>query len=136
MFEKPFKLDIVSPERVVFSGDVTAVSVPGSAGGFQVLHSHAPLVSSLEVGRITVKSVDGSDAHYATSGGFAEVRDNRMVLVVESVERADTIDVQRAQQSRQRAQERLSSRGPEIDVARAEASLLRALNRLRIAGRG
>ena len=63
MFEKPFKLEIISPERVVFSGDVAAVSVPGTSGGFQVLRSHAPLLSSLEVGRITVKAVDGTDTH-------------------------------------------------------------------------
>jgi len=135
MFEKPFKLEIISPERVVFSGDVAAVSVPGTSGGFQVLRSHAPLMSSLEVGRITVKAVDGTDMHYATSGGFVEVRDNVMVVTVETVERADKIDVDRARRSRERAQERLAKHAEDIDIVRAEASLLRAMNRLRVAER-
>lgn len=135
MYEKPFKLEIVSPRRVVFSGDATSISLPGAMGGFQVLHSHAPMLSTLNVGVMKLRTVEGSEAFYATSGGFVEVRDNVVTVVVESAERADEIDVDRARRAADRAQERLKSRAAEIDVLRAEGSLARAMNRLRVAGR-
>lgn len=136
MYEKPFKLEIVSPERVVFSGDATSFSAPGVQGGFQVLVNHAPLLSSLEAGEIKVKTMDGADVRYATSGGFAEVRGNRVVVLVETAERADEIDTERAAASKARAEERLWFTGEGVDVERARASLQRALNRLRVAAKG
>lgn len=134
MFEKPFAVEIVAPNRVVYKHEVTAVSVPGAAGGFQVLHSHAPLISSIEVGSIKVRERDGREVLFATSGGFVEVRDNVMVVLVESAERVDQIDVSRAKAARTRAEERLKERGADIDIVRAEAALRRSLNRLRLAG--
>ena len=135
MYEKPFKLEIVSPRRVVYSGDATSVSLPGAIGGFQVLYSHAPLLSSLNVGTMKLRTAEGTEVLYATSGGFVEVRDNVVTVVVESAERADEIDVDRARRAADRAHERLKTRAAEIDVTRAEASLARAMNRLRVAGR-
>jgi F-type H+-transporting ATPase subunit epsilon len=135
MYEKPFTLEIVSPGRVVFNGEVTSFSAPGTEGGFQVLVNHAPLLSSLEIGEMKVKSADGRDTHYATSGGFVEVRGNRVVALVEAVERADEIDVARAQASRDRAEQRLRTPTKDIDADRARASLFRALNRLRVAAK-
>jgi F-type H+-transporting ATPase subunit epsilon len=135
MYEKPFKLEIVSPERVVFSGDATSFSAPGVEGGFQVLVNHAPLLSSLDVGEIKVKRADGTDIRYASNGGCVEVRGNRVVVLVESAERSDEIDVDRASASRGRAEERLRFTGEGVDVDRARASLQRALNRLRIAAK-
>jgi F-type H+-transporting ATPase subunit epsilon len=134
MFEKPFAVEIVAPNRVVYKETVTAVSVPGTAGGFQVLHSHAPLLSSIEVGIIKVRERDGREVLFAASGGFAEMRDNVMVVLVEAAERADQIDVSRAKAARTRAEERLRERRPDIDIVRAEAALRRSLNRLRLAG--
>jgi F-type H+-transporting ATPase subunit epsilon len=135
MYEKPFTLEIVSPDRVVFSGEVTSFSAPGTEGGFQVLFNHAPLLSSLEIGEMKVKAADGRDTHYATSGGFVEVRANHVVALVEAAERADEIDVGRAQASRERAERRLRTPARDLDVERARASLFRALNRLRIAAK-
>ena len=135
MYETPFKLEIVSPRRVVFTGDATSVSLPGAVGGFQVLHAHAPLLSSLVVGTMKLRTTGGDEVLYATSGGFVEVRNNVVTVVVESAERADEIDVDRARHSAERAQERLRSRSADIDVSRAEASLARALNRLHVAER-
>jgi F-type H+-transporting ATPase subunit epsilon len=134
MFEKPFAVEIVAPNRVVYKETVTAVSVPGTAGGFQVLHSHAPLLSSIEIGTIKVRERDGREVFFATSGGFAEMRNNVMVVLVESAERADQIDVSRAKAARTRAEERLRHRRADVDVVRAEAALRRSLNRLRLAG--
>jgi F-type H+-transporting ATPase subunit epsilon len=135
MYEKSFKLDIVSPTRVVFSGDVTSVSLPGAMGGFQVLYGHAPLLSSLLVGRLRLRTPEGAEVLYATAGGFVEVRKNVVTVVVESAERADEIDLERARRSAGRAQERLKVHASDIDVPRAEASLARALNRVRVAER-
>lgn len=134
MFDKPFAVEIVAPDRVVYKEEVTAVSVPGTVGGFQVLHSHAPLLSSIEIGTIKVRERDGREVVFATGGGFAEMRNNVMVVLVESAERSDAIDVPRAKAARTRAEERLRERRPDIDLVRAEAALRRSLNRLRLAG--
>jgi F-type H+-transporting ATPase subunit epsilon len=133
MYEKPFKLEIIAPDRVVFSGEATSFSAPGVEGGFQVLVNHAPLLSSLDVGEMKVKSIDGVDTRYAASGGFVEVRENKVVVLVETAERSDEIDVKRASAARERAQQRLQSHAKDIDFERAKAALYRALNRLRVA---
>ena len=133
MYEKGFHLEIVTPERVVFKDEATSVSAPGVKGGFQVLHNHAPLLSLLEIGAVKVKDKQGKDTVYATSGGFVEVRDNSVVVLVESAEAAGEIDLDRAKSAEDRAKERLHSKDPSIDNIRAEAALMRAVNRQRIA---
>ncbi len=133
MFDKPFDVKIVSPRGVIFSDTALSVSAPGVEGGFQVLYSHAPLVSALEVGQVKVMTREGHDLLFATSGGVLEVRDNAVVLLVESAERSSDIDVSRAREAKERAERRLSERNPEIDLERAKFALRRSLNRLRIA---
>jgi len=133
MFDKPFQLEIIAPDRVVYRDQAVGVSAPGVEGGFQVLFNHAPLVSALEVGRITVKSPGGHALYFATSGGFLEVRDNAVVALVDTAERADEIDVPRAKAARDRAEKRLHEPFGTIDIERARAALMRAINRLRIA---
>jgi F-type H+-transporting ATPase subunit epsilon len=135
MYEKPFKLDIIAPDRVVFSGEVTSFSAPGVEGGFQVLVNHAPLLSSLDIGEMKVKSTDGVDTRYAASGGFVEVRANKVIVLVETAERSDVIDIKRASAARERAQQRLQSHAKDIDFERAKTALYRALNRLRVASK-
>ena len=132
MAAKLFQVDIVTPRKVVFSGVVQSISVPGECGGFQVLVNHAPIISSLVVGEL--KLVDAGDAvtRYATSGGFVEVKKNTVVVLAETAERSDEIDAKRAEASRARAQNRLHKRERGTDISRAEAALLRAINRLRI----
>jgi F-type H+-transporting ATPase subunit epsilon len=135
MYEKPFTVEIVTPVRMVFSGQATSLSAPGVEGGFQVLASHAPFMSAIGTGKVTVKAPDGADTVYATSGGFVEVRDNTVTVVADTAERADEIDVKRAEASRERARERLESYKLDTDIDRARASMARALNRLRVAGK-
>jgi F-type H+-transporting ATPase subunit epsilon len=135
MFDKPFKVEIITPERVLFSGDVLSISAPGVEGGFQVLFNHAPLLSALEVGAIKVTPKEGKEFVFAASGGFLEVRQNLVVVLAETAEREREIDVPRAQAARERAEQRLKSRGKDTDVERAQYALLRALNRLRVADR-
>lgn len=133
MDDKRFRLDIITPRRTVFSAEVVSFSAPGVVGGFQVLRSHAALMSSLAVGEIKLIEPDGSEFRYATSGGFVEVRNNAVVLLAETAERADEIDTKRAADARERAQDRLSTRSSGTDIDRARASLARALNRLKVA---
>ena len=135
MYERSFSLEIVAPDRVVFQGEATSVTAPGTMGGFQVLFNHAPLLSSLDVGPLKVKNTQGVDTVYATGGGYLEVRENKVVVLVESAEKPEEIDVERARAARARAEGRLKVHDASFDSARAELALARALNRLRVAGR-
>jgi F-type H+-transporting ATPase subunit epsilon len=133
MYEKPFSLEIIAPDRVVLRGEAGGVSAPGTQGGFQILFNHAPLLSTLSAGRLTVRDTAGAATVFATSGGYLEVHANKVVVLVDSAERASDIDLERACAARERAEQRLKSHDPTVDIVRAEAALERALNRLRCA---
>ena len=135
MADKSFKLEIVTPKKVVFSGEVTSFSAPGVMGGFQVLKSHAPLLSNIAIGEVKLVDVSGTEVHYATSGGFVEVHENKVMLLAETAERSDNIDVQRAESARDRARARLKEKAEELDIDRARLALYRAMNRLKVADR-
>jgi len=129
MAEKSFTLEIVTPRKVVFKGDVVSFSAPGVLGGFQVLYSHAPLLSELQIGEVKFVDANGKEARYATSGGFVEVKNNHVVMLAETAERSDEIDIERAKAAQARAQKRLSEKDADLD--RASVALARAINRLR-----
>ena len=135
MAEKPFHLEIITPKRIVYKGEVISFAAPGVAGGFQVLHSHAQLLASLKIGEVKVLDAQGTEFKYAISGGFTEVRDNTVVLLAETAERVDEIDAERAKTARERAQKRIADKKPDTDVERARLALYRALNRLKVASR-
>ncbi len=130
-----FTLEIVTPQRSVFTGVVRSFTVPGTMGGFEVLYNHAPLLATIGVGAMKLVTADDSDAIYATSGGFVEVSQNRVVYLADSAERKDEIDIDRAEAAKSRASDRLTEREEGIDLARARAALARALNRLSVAHR-
>jgi F-type H+-transporting ATPase subunit epsilon len=134
MTGKEFDLEIVTPKRVVYSARVDSFSAPGILGGFQVLYNHAPLLSILGVGEVKVLDAGGKETRYATSGGFVEVWNNKVVMLAETVERSDQIDVERAKASVSRSRKLISTKEAGIDVERARMSLLRALNRLKVSG--
>lgn len=130
---KEFNLELVTPAKPLFKGEVTSVVFPGSKGEFQVLFNHAPVITSLVPGRIIIRQND-TDTLYSTSGGVVEIKDNKVTALLDSLEKAEEIDILRAKKSAERAKERLSSLNKEnVDVARAEASLSRALIRIKIA---
>ena len=133
MSDKSYKLEIVTPKKVVFSGDVLSFSAPGVLGGFQVLRSHAPLLSNISVGEVKVVDLEGKEFRYATSGDVVEVKENKVILLAETAERSDEIDVQRAEEARDRARKRLAKKSAEIDMDRARLALFRAMNRLKVA---
>lgn len=133
MAEKLFQLDVVTPLRVVFSGQVESFSAPGVVGGFQVLYNHAPLLSSIKIGEVKLRTPEGKESRFATTGGVVEVRDNKVILLAETAERSDEIDVKRAAAARERAEQRIKEHQAEVDIDRARIALQRALNRLRVA---
>jgi F-type H+-transporting ATPase subunit epsilon len=132
--DKQFDLQIVTPRRVVYSAKVESFSAPGVMGGFQVLHSHAPLLSILKVGQVKIRDAEGKELHYATSGGFVEVHNNVVVMLADTAERSDEIDVDRAKASVVRAENRIAEKQSGVDIDRARVSLSRAMNRLKVSG--
>jgi F-type H+-transporting ATPase subunit epsilon len=128
------RLEIVSAERVVYAEDVEAVIAPGIEGQLGILPHHAPLMTILQAGELRVRRGAEEDI-MAISGGFLEVRPDRVVVLADSAERAEEIDVERAEAARQRAEQRLRERGvtPGLDEARVEAALQRAIARLSVA---
>lgn len=131
MSEKTQRLDIVTPERRVYSGNVRYVVVPGTEGEMGFLPNHAPLVSGLKIGIVRVQDEEGKSFKVAISGGFVEVADSRVTILANTAERDSEIDRDRAEAAKARAEQRLASKSPDLDVARAELALKRALNRLK-----
>ncbi len=131
MAEKSFKFEIITPEKVIYSADVEHVKAPGKNGYFGVKVNHIPFLTILKTGKITAE-IGKEKIFFATSGGFAEVTENKMTILAETAEDATRIDVDRAKQARDRALKRLKEKSVDINIPRAEAALLRALNRLEI----
>lgn len=128
-----FALEVVTPERVAYSGQVTSLQAPGSEGSFGVLARHIPLLTSLQIGQLRFVEEDGNEVKMAISGGFVEVGREQVAVLAETAEPVEEIDVARAEAARQRAEERLAQARAgqeEIDIARAQTALARALNRL------
>ncbi len=128
------KVDIITAERVVYSGEVDVLVAPGVQGQLGVLPKHAPLMTTLLPGELVVRK-GGEETSLAISGGFLEVRPDRIIVLADAAERADEIDLKRAEAAKQRAKERLTHPTREVDVDRAESALRRSLARLKVAER-
>ena len=123
-------LQVVTPERRVLSETVTSVSLPGRDGRLGILPGHAPLISELAAGVISYEH-GGKTESISVSAGFTEVLQGRVIVLAETAERAEEIDVERAERAKQRAEQRLrGTPSRETDVERAQAALFRALARL------
>src|SRR6478672_5457228 len=110
---KTFQLEIISPEKTLFSGAVTSVVVPATDGKMGILANHAQLIASLEAGPMKVVAADGTTTIYAIGGGFVEVGDNLARVIADVGERADEIDEERAREAEERARQRLKERIPD-----------------------
>jgi F-type H+-transporting ATPase subunit epsilon len=126
----PTHVEIVAAERRVLEDDVDEVNAPTPKGHIGVLPRHAPMLTLLAPGELRLKKGE-TETVLAIGGGFLEVGDNRVVILADSAERAEEIDVTRAEEARRRASARLESNSREVDSARAQASLQRALARIR-----
>jgi F-type H+-transporting ATPase subunit epsilon len=129
------QLEIVTPERQVYSDTVDSVQVPGSEGELGVLPHHAPLVSTLGVGELRFRK-DGTEESFAIVGGFLQVRPDRVVVLAETADLASDIDLEKAQEARREAERALESGFHEgADLSAARAQLQQALLRIRVAER-
>ena len=128
------KLDIVTAEGVVYSDEVDVVVAPGIEGQLGILPHHAPLMTTLQPGCLIARKGGEEEISLSISGGFLEVRPDRVIVLADAAERAEEIDIQRAEEAKRRAEQRLAERrATGVDEARAEAALHRAVARLRTA---
>jgi len=129
-----FQLEIVTPEKQVVSDTAEEVQIPGKRGYLGILPGHAPLITELSVGEITYRK-GGQPYYLSVAWGFAEVLPTKVTILAEAAERPEEIDVHRAEEARQRAEERLKSQDPSTDYERALYALKRADVRLDVAGK-
>ena len=128
------ELQIVTPDRLVVREHVDEVQIPGSEGYFGVLPGHTPLLAALAVGELWYRK--GQEKTFVSiAGGFAEVLPDRVTLLATLAERADEIDVARAESAKQRAEQRLSQPKSDIDYERARLALQKSIIRLQVSSR-
>lgn len=130
----PLHVEIVAAERSVFSETVDEVLATTPLGQVGILPRHAPLLTLLVPGELRLKR-GTAETVMSISGGFLEVNKNQVVILADAAERADDIDLARAEEARQRALARLAARSPDVDYERAQIALQRAVGRLHVAGR-
>jgi F-type H+-transporting ATPase subunit epsilon len=124
-----FRLEFVTPDRALVTEEVDEVQLPGEGGFFGVLPGHAPLLAALAAGPMWYRK--GSEMHHAfVGGGFVEVVPDRVSILAPMAERAEDIDLARAEAAKRRAEERLQKAVPEVDFERARLALIRSIGRL------
>ncbi|WP_170008347.1 F0F1 ATP synthase subunit epsilon [Bacillus fonticola] len=132
---KTVAVSIVTPDGPVYESDVQMVSTKAESGELGIMPGHIPLVAPLTIGSVRLKKADSTDI-VTVSGGFLEVRPDKVTILAQSAENADDIDVDRAGRAKQRAEERLNQKNQEtIDYKRAELALQRAMNRMSASGK-
>lgn len=134
MADKTFNLQIISPTRVFFNGDVDMVEMKTTEGEIGVLAGHIPLTAILEPGVLRIKQQDGTK-EAALHDGFVEIQKDKVIVLAESCEWPDEIDMERANEARERAENRIRSGRTDVDMVRAELALKKALTRINLAGR-
>ena len=125
----PFKLEIITPEKKFFDGETEQIIVRTTVGDVGILNGHEPYCAALGIGQIRVM-IDGKFRHAATSGGIIKVNREKTVVLVDSCEWADEIDVTRAEAAKDRAEARIKKGESDRQIRMAEAKLKRALNRI------
>jgi|UniRef100_A0A7V3RFU8 F-type H+-transporting ATPase subunit epsilon len=130
-----FRLEIVTPERLVYSEDVDVLTLPTVQGEISILAKHVPLVSIISPGEIKIKR-DNEVEYMAITGGFVQVLPHKVIILADAAERAEEIDLERAMRARERAQKLLEERrGDKISHAEAMAAFQRALVRIKVGQR-
>jgi F-type H+-transporting ATPase subunit epsilon len=127
-------LQIVTPDKLLVREDADSVQIPGKGGYLGILPGHAPLITELMIGEISF-SKGGNTQYYAVSWGFAEVLPDKVTILADTAERAEDIDVARAQEAKARAAQELKAAGPDLDYDAVNFALRRAEVRLEVAAR-
>ncbi len=129
-------VDVITAERVVYSDtEIDAVVAPGTAGELTVLPEHASLITSLAPGELRIQKTGADEIYMMVTGGFLEVRDDKVVILAENAQHAEEIDIALAQEARARAERMLAQREAEVDLSRVQAELRRSLIALKVAER-
>ena len=130
--QKEFHLIVLTPYGRYFDGNVTFLNVKSEKYDLGIFAGHTPLISTVDICKMVIRT-NNSEYQYAVSGGVIRIDKEQVTLILNSVERADEIDIDRAKEAKKRAEERLNAQNKEqIDVDRAKLALLRALNRLNV----
>ena len=127
------RVEVVTQERTVVSTDVEYVVLPGLDGKFGILADHVPIMAALQIGIVEFGPRKGRRRKIALGGGFAEMHDNKLVVLANTAELAEEIDILRAQRAKERAERRLAEKRDDLDFTRAQIALQKALLRLEVA---
>ncbi len=130
--DKKLRLEIVTPDRIVYSDDIASLVVRSVVGELGILYNHAPLIATLKEYPVKLNMLDGQKKFISVAGGFMEVKHNKITILTPAAELPEGIDKERAEAAKSRAEQRIKDRltNKDIDVARAEAALHRAIGRL------
>ncbi|OEF96781.1 F0F1 ATP synthase subunit epsilon [Desulfuribacillus alkaliarsenatis] len=131
---KTYLLEIVTPERKVYSDDVEMLITKAESGEIGILAGHTPLVASLAIGPLRVKK-NGAEILMSIMKGFMEVTETKVVILAEAAELAEEIDIDRAMRAKERAEERIRAKEDVLDFKRAELALQRAVTRIKVSGK-
>jgi len=130
-------IEIVTPEKVLYKGEITKITAPGAYGEFQALPEHAPFFTSLEIGKVHMDTAEGKTQWAAVHGGYFQIMDDRATVLADNAELAHEIDLERVARAKARAQERLKewagNSQDDKEVVRAQLALMRALVREEVA---
>ena len=128
---KTVEVNVVTPDGPIYNGEAEMVSTKAKSGELGILPNHIPMVAPLQIGAVRIKK-DGKTEFVAVSGGFLEVRPDKITILAQAAELAETIDLARAKEALKRAEQRLQSKRDNVDFNRAELALKRAINRINV----
>lgn len=135
MSDKLLYLEIVTPSKIIFSGYVKSVTVPGEMGSFQILYNHAPIISNLTIGELKVVDENGNTDYYAMSGGFVMVLKNRITVISDSLQKAQEIDVNKAKDELIKTKNELEAKRKTENVDELERKLNQLKNLINVSQR-
>lgn len=130
------RLNVITPDRIVFSDDVRFVVVRAGSGNLGILPNHSPLVATLRIWPMKIELPNGDKHELAIFGGFVEVNANEVNIVTPNCELPEAIDLDRAKRAKERAERRLADKNTDIDIQRAQHALQRAMVRINVGGKG
>lgn len=135
MNDKLLYLEIVTPSRIIFSGYVKSVTVPGELGSFQILYNHAPIISNLSIGELKVVNDKEEKEYYAANGGFVMVMKNRVTVISGSIQKAQEIDINKAKDELIKTKNELEAKRKSGNVEELEKKIAQLKNQIKVSER-